>query len=121
MPSIIWSIIIVVVCSDQPVEAGLLDWMHFSHLDKIGHFGLYFILCITLLFGFYKFSTSDDSPIRSQIIIAVLISILYGIGIEILQASCFETRQFELLDILANSIGAIVGAFVFKKLLIKLI
>lgn len=103
------------------MEAGLLDWMHYIHLDKIGHFALYFIFCITLLFGFYKHSRSDNSLSRSQFIAAIIISILYGIGIELLQASYFETRQFELLDILANSIGAMLGAIIFKRLLIKLI
>ena len=46
--------------------------------------------------------------------IAVITSILYGIFIEVLQGTVFVSRSMELLDMLANSLGALAGILSFR-------
>ena len=45
---------------------------------------------------------------------ALIISILYGISIEVIQFTFFPGRYFENLDILANIIGSFTGLFLFN-------
>lgn len=47
-------------------------------------------------------------------IIAVILSLSYGIALEYIQMQYFEGRTAEWLDALANSLGAIFGVLIFK-------
>ncbi|MBK7850755.1 MAG: VanZ family protein [Bacteroidetes bacterium] len=46
----------------------------------------------------------------------LLLTIFYGILIEILQATVFIHRSGDIRDAIANSIGAFVGLWVFGKM-----
>lgn len=120
IPGILWACVIIFVCGDKPVEEGLLDWMGYLHLDKIGHFCLYFIFCITLLFGFSKWTGGYHNVKRSHIITSLLICIFYGIGIELFQHYFTENRKYEIMDMLANTLGAVAGYLVYQKVAPKL-
>lgn len=65
--------------------------------DKVLHFLAYFGVTGAAYFGFPKASWR----------LAVFV-ILWGIGIELVQWQ-LPTRMFELLDILANSLGCLAG------------
>ena len=47
--------------------------------------------------------------------IALGISIIYGIGMEVVQYTFFPGRFFEIPDIIANIIGSILGLYLFKR------
>jgi membrane-bound lytic murein transglycosylase A len=68
-----------------------------NHFDKIVHFSMYFILGILL-----------HQILEQKKRILFLVAILIGISIELLQTQV-PFRSFELMDILANTIGAGVG------------
>lgn len=72
--------------------------------DKVVHFIFYFTL--VLFWGF--FLKKDNKSLFASIII-LLSAIEYGVFMEICQGTFTTTRSPDLLDIVANSLGAITG------------
>jgi len=79
--------------------------------DKLGHFIAYGFLTYFLLYGYIS---SGSKWNKNGVRIALIISILYGIGIEVIQKVFFPQRYFEYLDIIANIIGSITGLFLYN-------
>lgn len=102
-----WTILIGILCL---VTFSKLPSISISDADKYVHFTFHFIFI--MLWGFYTSINHNEIRI-SKIIRFVIISICYGIVIEILQETFTTTRHAELLDVLANSSGAVVALLVF--------
>lgn len=77
----------------------------FKNEDKVIHFTLFFIFT-------YLFILSE---IIQNIKLILIASILLGILIEVLQHFMNLGRSFELLDIVANTFGALTAYFILKK------
>ena len=96
-----------------------LKEVNYDHTDKIFHFIAYSALAWfwyrTL---FYKFSYT----FKKALIIAAIISIVFGTIIEVLQGVLTNTRVAESNDILANTLGVcltITILILFKKAEVK--
>ena len=87
------------------------DVPSFSYEDLLVHFCLYFGYTASLLFALLP----HHKDIKLTIITAAAFSIAYGIGIEILQPIVQPNdRTFSILDILANSTGAVgISLYIF--------
>jgi VanZ family protein len=108
LPAFFWSIVILALSLGRSLQMpdelwNLLGW------DKIGHFGVYLIECVLLLWGFYRVGRRHPLP-------AILISILFGVLMEGMQYAFFPHRFFEWADVLANTLGTFAGYLVFKQL-----
>ena len=75
--------------------------------DKIMHGGAYFGL--GLVWMFFVILSFQDRDLFKKISYVALISIAFGIFIEVLQDSLTTYRQLDLFDILANSIGVLIA------------
>ncbi len=97
------------------VKAPRLD---IPHADKLVHFIFYFVL---VYFGVLavKETYREDFKLRKALVYTVLFAFFYGIIIELIQYGFTENRQGDLWDVLANTIGAIVGMFIVKSLISK--
>ena len=84
--------------------------IHINHLDKWQHSFAYMMLSLSWLFSFSK---------KNKNILIVLSCILFGIIIEILQQTLTNYRTGDYLDVIANSIGVLLGLLVFKQVLKK--
>lgn len=102
-----WTLLIAVLCL---VNFGNLPSFGVSGADKYVHITLHF--GFTMLWGFY-FLQKQNGIAMSGIIKLVIVSILYGILIEILQETCTTTRHADIFDVLANLTGAIIALVVF--------
>ncbi|SFV75847.1 hypothetical protein MNB_SM-3-316 [hydrothermal vent metagenome] len=71
--------------------------------DKANHFIAFFTLYILLSLAFKQLTTK----------IKIILLLLYGIQIEIVQ-SFIPNREFSLLDVVADSIGIIIGILIFQ-------
>nr|WP_262710038.1 VanZ family protein [Flavobacterium psychrophilum] len=80
----------------------------FSNADKIVHFTFYLGFVIL----WYRYLVFKEKVLLSNKIVLVLISITFGIAIEFAQKYFTTTRQADILDVLANSAGTLVGIFV---------
>ncbi|MBC5775656.1 VanZ family protein [Pontibacter sp. KCTC 32443] len=87
-------------------------WDLFS-FDGFAHAVMFALLCFLMIVGMskqYTFPKLKHSSIR----ISFFISTMFGIAIEILQFSVVPGRSAEIMDIVSNTIGCLIGIIVFR-------
>ena len=98
-----WAIIILVLSSLSPPKTPKIHL--FEGLDKVVHFSIY------LMFSGFIFRELKKVNKINPYKLSIIIPVFYGVLMEILQHFVFRGRSFELMDIVANSLGAIFGTF----------
>ena len=83
------------------------------HLDKAVHFTFYFVFTFLGCLG-YRELKSKNTTIKRAVFVSILIAVIYGMVIEVLQGVATAHRDPDVLDFLANSVGAFAGAYVVK-------
>jgi len=106
LPAILWSAVILVLSSGPSLQLPA-DVREIKGLDKLGHFAAYSVLSFLLLLGFHRSG-------RRHPLTAILLSVLFGLGMELMQYAFFPHRYFEWWDVLANTLGTLAGYGVFK-------
>ncbi|MFB9056234.1 VanZ family protein [Mariniflexile ostreae] len=77
-----------------------------SFADKIFHFSAYFVLTILwVLAFFYNFNYKKTKALKYVFII----SVSFGIFIEVLQGALTTVRSFDIYDMMANTLGALLA------------
>jgi VanZ family protein len=102
-----WTLLIAFLCL---ITFNDLPSVKVKGADKMVHVTFYFVLI--MLWGFYSKLQQDGIRIP-KIFRIVIISILYGIVLEILQETLTTTRHADMLDVLANSTGATLALALF--------
>jgi len=103
---------------------GILSLAHLTELpefntgfdDKIAHFILYAGLCLFWFMSFHVLKT------KSSLLIASLLSIVFGGVIEILQGVLSIYRTTDIFDFVANCLGILTMALIIytkKEVIIK--
>jgi len=105
--AVCWTVLIAVLCL---VSFKKLPTLGVSGADKYVHVTFHF--GFTMLWGTYSRLRLNEIVI-SRIVRLVIISILYGILIEILQETCTTTTHADIFDVLANLIGATSALLIF--------
>ena len=103
-----WAILILVMSLIPGSSLPNFDWSDLVGIDKIGHAGVYLIL--TFLICLRKLII----PRWKKLMVAVGLSSIFGIVMEVLQLTIYTGRNFEFLDIIANIIGSFLGAFLYN-------
>lgn len=88
-----------------------IEVVSINNIDKLYHLFAYFTLSSCWLFSFYK------KPALKFIII--FFCIIYGIIIEVLQDTITLYRTGDFKDVLANTIGIVLGLLVFNQIFKK--
>lgn len=103
--AIIWTVLITFLSlkSESPVSVSI----KIPHVDKIVHFVFYFVFV-------FLWSKATETKQQLNLFTIVLIAIIYGIIIEALQGLVTETRNADILDIVANSIGALLAMLLLR-------
>jgi len=109
--SLVWAGLIFFLCTMPPASVPKIEII--PHLDKVAHFGVFFVqsLLLSLLFNFRK--------IRSYfviILLSTLLSFLYGGAIELIQDKFFN-RESDFFDLLADTAGGFSGAIFYPTVL----
>ncbi len=79
--------------------------------DKIVHIVLYIILSFIWLL-YYFVSQKNQINLKSLIVI-LFVCLIYGIIIELIQQLLIASRQADMEDVFANTLGAVIGALMF--------
>lgn len=87
----------------------------FSFTDKILHFGAYVLL--TFLWGRYLMLLKPSYSLKKVLSIVAGFLIIYGIIVEVLQTELTKNRVGEIEDVVANVVGIIFGAIVFRYII----
>jgi VanZ family protein len=90
------------------------DPIQIPYKDKIVHFIFYYFF--VLFWSFWLTTSRVTKPIW----IILVIGIFFGITIEFFQGYCTTNRSMELLDIIANSVGAFFGFITATKCIKKI-
>ncbi|WP_281542337.1 VanZ family protein [Maribacter aestuarii] len=85
------------------------------HFDKFVHFIFYFIMVILGVLAVREYLKTSIK--FSKVMVCVLLfAVIYGIIIEVLQYTWTINRQGDILDALANTVGALLGMWVARIL-----
>lgn len=118
-PSLVWIFVICYICF---IPSDHLPDSFFSNIpffDKILHFGLFAILAFLLFFGLWK-QHSIWRWRNNASVISFWFAVLLGLLVELIQGNFVETRSFESIDLLADSIGAMAGLLLAEKMFFKI-
>jgi len=108
IPAILWSLLILGLSAMPGSSLPDFSLWSLAQPDKIGHLGIYCIFVSIMLWGAYRNFRPDKIPLPVVIFI-ILFAIFYGISMEFMQSYFFSSRNFDVLDILANIIGCLIG------------
>ncbi|MDI5893715.1 VanZ family protein [Flavobacterium sp. LB1P51] len=107
MAALLWAGVIAFFCLIQLNNVPLGE---VSNLDKLVHVFFHFVLMILCFLFVQKYTNAINS--LKPILISLLFSVFFGIGIEIAQELFTTTRHADVFDVLANLSGAILGVAV---------
>lgn len=108
LPIVATMITIIGSAMSNATAKELIPFDFFSQ-DKLLHFGCYFVLTLLWANGLHMLKKD------SALVYALIISTVIGLVMEVCQFLFFEGRLFEILDIIANISGSLIGALVFIK------
>lgn len=107
---VLWTVFIACLSLMPGESLPSRDWMNRIHADKIVHAVLYGILVLLYIRAFVK---SGSWPLH-VIAMSCGIAVTTGFVIELLQWAGASGRYFDLLDIMANITGVIIGAILYR-------
>jgi VanZ family protein len=101
---------IVTVLSLITISSEVGSTIKIEYKDKYVHFLFYFVFVVL----WYHFATTILTKRAKLIVLSSAIG--YGILMEICQGLFTTTRAADILDVLANSVGAVIGIIVVSTL-----
>ena len=118
--SLLWALFILCVCG---MNGSYIPEIHFSDIiqpDSLAHITLFGLQTWFIAIDSKRKLISKGPSIR-LILPALVISAIYGVIIEVLQATVFVNRSYDYMDMAANTLGCALASFVlfvkFKKTL----
>ncbi len=115
IPAGVWTALIASSCLLPASAFKAFSFDSIFELDKLIHLTLYFVLFIL-----WSLAIGEQSFEKKKKISLLLSVIIFGIIIEVLQSSMSLGRHYDIEDIIANTIGSIIGVllmpFVYNKM-----
>ncbi len=102
--ALFWTGIIIVLCL---IQSNDLPVIQIENLDKWIHSFFHFIFTLVWFLFFRK--QFQSLSVLKLMIIAFLLSFFFGIMIEFLQQSFTTSRQGDIFDVIANSVGSLLA------------
>jgi hypothetical protein len=118
LPGIAWFFIVLVLTCMPGQDVPKIGWLDGIYFDKWVHAGMFGGLTFLFCWPFYKSGFSRQKRLHYFIKIALSASI-WGLAIEFIQKFFITSRDFELLDWAADSVGVFLAFFLCKKWFIK--
>ena len=109
----IWAIIVTCLCGTNGNNLPHFEFSSLLRIDKIAHLFLFGTETYLIAIATKKHNVSKSN---FQIIFpAFLIGAVFGVIIEILQATVFPNRSFDYMDMIANTIGCLLAWFILNR------
>lgn len=99
--SAIWVFAVTYASLKAPSHNPPPFFLDFKNSDKLVHFTMYFGMC------FWIFYSTIDLERKRRYVVSLLVSISYGILMEIMQKLMAIGRSMDVWDALANSVGVV--------------
>jgi len=111
-PALIWAVVIFVLCT---IPGNELPDLGFWNIDKVGHAGIFGILSCLILYGLTKQKSFQWFKLKA-FFISVFFCAFYGAFTEVVQGVFIYRRTAEFSDFIADSLGAFIFTWLFKRL-----
>ena len=109
-PAVVLTIVIFILSALSSGTFKAFNLSDLLALDKVGHCLAYLSLSFFYYFGFIK--SKNRKPAFKEILWILFACTLYGILLEFCQLYFFSSRCFEILDMIANATGALLGVII---------
>ena len=109
-PALLWALLILVLCLLPGRTLPQWDWADLFSLDKPVHAVLFGVLTVLLGQGYRRVGRTGPLLVWS-----VLLSVGYGLATEAMQQLQALGRHGDVNDAIANTVGAVAGAFHLRR------
>ena len=111
LPGLAWFFIVGILTLMPGKDVPEIGGFNFPHLDKLVHVVLFGGLTLLFCLPYVKSGLSFQK--KRNIFIRISFSmILWGLIIEVIQKNYIPDRDFEWLDVVADSIGVLVACWI---------
>ncbi len=111
--AIFWGLVILLLSGLPGNHFPDLSFWSLFTFDKFSHLMFYAVFTVLLTIGEVKHRRFSANRSKS-LWIGFLVAFTYGILVELLQAMVFHERFADVGDVIANTIGCILGVIYFK-------
>ena len=116
-PALLWTFIILTLMAIPGKMLPQEEKTFIPNLDKLVHATL-FGTFVFLWSVYYATRKEKNNQSDSRFVLIMIIACLYGYGTELMQKYIIPNRDYDIYDILADSIGAVLG-FLIVRLTVK--
>jgi len=109
LPTFLWAAIIFVSSS---IPSARLPHLTVFGIDKLVHFGIFFVLCLLVHRGF-RHQSRFPVLARYGLALSILATMLYGVSDELHQ-SFVPGRNPNVFDVIADGVGGLLYAFSYR-------
>lgn len=118
IPGIAWFFIVLVLICLPNNEIPKIGWLTNINFDKAIHVGVFGLLTVLFCWPFYNSSLPNKERLQYFIKIAIA-TCVWGLTTEIIQKFFVPGRSFDMFDLAANTLGAVIAFWFCKKKFIK--
>lgn len=111
-PAVCWFIISILLLTLPGSAFPKENWLDKIWADKWIHIFLFGVLVWLWCFAFFKNTTKAN--LLQLFIVITICAIGYGVAMEFVQKNWVANRSFDMGDIMADAVGAVLG-FIFCK------
>jgi VanZ family protein len=106
-----WLLIITILLCIPGTELPKFKWDNKIWLDKWVHIFLFLVLVLFWCRAYSKIPTDK----KNTFVVITILSVLFGIAMEVVQHYFIPFRSFDLTDILGDAVGSVIGYFISIK------
>lgn len=114
IPGIAWFFVVLVIMCLPGKEIPEIGWLENINFDKLLHIGV-FALQVILLCWPFKNSAFDSNERLPYFIKIALATGVWGITTELIQKYLVPGRYFDVLDCVADCLGAMMGFWFCRR------
>jgi len=115
--AIFWLLIVTLLLSLPGTEFPKISWLNKIWIDKWVHFFMFGILVILWCNAFR--GKQKKERFRKIFTRISVLSLMYGVVMELVQHFFISFRSFDLMDIVADGVGCMAGFFLVNRWYIK--
>lgn len=105
--AITWFIVMCILFFLPGSDLPQANWLDAIYFDKWVHIGLFAMLT-------FLWRSAFDLDLNHYNWIILFTAILYGLSVEFIQRYWIPNRSFDLFDLLADTVGSIIGLAVWS-------
>jgi VanZ family protein len=116
-PALLWSVFILILMAIPGNMLPMEEKTFIPNLDKLVHATLFgsFVFLWSI---YYATRKEKNNHSDSRFVLILVIACLYGVATELMQKYLIPNRDYDIFDIMADSIGAVLG-YLFVLLTVK--